>query len=297
MVDIATSGAGDIGRADTGDWARPSVGKHVALENVSLGYRAGKRRVKEVFTGLNLDIAQGEFLVIVGPSGCGKTTILEAVAGLLPVLEGQISLAGQRIDGPSPERSLVFQAPSLLPWRTVRGNVLFALQAQRKLSRENVAHADALIELVGLSQHSHLYPRELSGGMKQRVNLARALATQPEVILLDEPFAAVDAQTRDVLQQELLRVWQAESGVTGKKTAIFITHDVEEAVFLADRVIVLAGTLPSRILADIRIDMPRPRLSDAKRSARSVSYQDQLLDLLYDKNRATAKVVAKGAAR
>ncbi|WP_291416248.1 ABC transporter ATP-binding protein [Actinophytocola sp.] len=227
---------------------------------------------------LDLEIRDNEFVAIVGPSGCGKTTFLSAVAGLQSISGGRMLLSGRPISGPGLDRSLVFQHASLFPWRDVLGNVEFALQAQRKLDAAGRQRARELLELVGLAGKEHLHPRELSGGMMQRVNLARALVTDPELLLLDEPFAALDAQTREVMQEELMRVWQADE-VNAGKTALFITHDVAEAVFLADRVIVFSRG-PAHVVESIDIDLPRPRRPELKRAPEALAYIDHILDLV-----------------
>jgi NitT/TauT family transport system ATP-binding protein len=230
---------------------------------------------------LNLQIAEHEFVVIVGPSGCGKTTFLEAVAGLVPVAGGRLELHGRPINGPGPERSLVFQNASLFPWRTVMSNVLFGPQVQRKLTSQAKQRAKELLEVAGLTTVADKYPHELSGGMRQRANLARALATDPDLILLDEPFGALDAQNREVLQDELLRIWQADSPAS-RKTALFITHDVNEAVLLADRVIVFSPS-PARVAQVITIDAPRPRSADWRRSSEFLAYGDRVLAALHQR--------------
>ncbi|MEV0068638.1 ABC transporter ATP-binding protein [Amycolatopsis sp. NPDC050768] len=230
---------------------------------------------------LNLQIMDEEFVVIVGPSGCGKTTFLEAVAGLVPVSGGALEVGGKAVKGPGPERSLVFQHASLYPWRTVLDNVLFGPQVQGRLTREVRARAEELLEIVGLSHVARKYPHELSGGMKQRVNLARALATDPTLLLLDEPFGALDAQTRENLQDELLRIWQADT-VSSKKTAMFVTHDVNEAVLLADRVLVFSSS-PARVALEVKIDAPRPRDAAWRRSSEFLAYGDRILEALHHK--------------
>jgi NitT/TauT family transport system ATP-binding protein len=227
---------------------------------------------------LDLEIAEHEFVVIVGPSGCGKTTFLEAVAGLVPVASGALELHGKQIKKPGPERALVFQQASLYPWRTVLSNVLFGLQMQRRLTAKTRAHARELLDVAGLSDVAEKYPHELSGGMRQRVNLARALATDPTLLLLDEPFSALDAQNRETLQDELLRIWQADE-VSAKKTALFVTHDVNEAVLLADRVVVFSPS-PARIALELRIDAPRPRDAVWRRSAEFLAYGDKIIEAL-----------------
>jgi NitT/TauT family transport system ATP-binding protein len=228
---------------------------------------------------LDLQIREEEFVVIVGPSGCGKTTFLEAVAGLVPVAGGALELSGKQIKGPGPERSLVFQHASLYPWRNVLDNVLFGPQMQGRLTAEVRARADELLEIVGLSQVAKKFPHELSGGMRQRVNLARALATDPTLLLLDEPFGALDAQTRENLQDELLRIWQADA-VSSKKTAMFVTHDVNEAVLLADRVLVFSPS-PAHVALEVVIDAPRPREAAWRRSAEFLAYGDKILEALH----------------
>jgi NitT/TauT family transport system ATP-binding protein len=218
-----------------------------------------------------LEISPGEFVSIVGPSGCGKTTFLNAVDGLLPITSGSLELNGQAIHRPGPDRAMVFQQPSLLPWRTVLGNVVYGLEMQGRTSKaERAERARALIHLVGLDGFEQAYPTELSGGMQQRVNLARALATDPDVLLLDEPFAALDAQTREFMQSELLRIW----GDT-RKTALFITHDIKEAVYLADRVMVFSKR-PGRVKACVDVELPRPRELGIKREARFLEYEDAI---------------------
>ncbi|MFI5613644.1 ABC transporter ATP-binding protein [Amycolatopsis sp. NPDC051903] len=230
---------------------------------------------------LNLQIMDEEFVVIVGPSGCGKTTFLEAVAGLVPVAGGALEVGGKPVKGPGPERSLVFQHASLYPWRTVMDNVLFGPQVQGRLTAEVRKRAEELLEIVGLAHVTHKYPHELSGGMKQRVNLARALATDPTLLLLDEPFGALDAQTREILQDELLRIWQADT-VSSKKTAMFVTHDVNEAVLLADRVLVFS-TSPAHVALEVKIDAPRPRDAAWRRSSEFLAYGDRILEALHHK--------------
>jgi NitT/TauT family transport system ATP-binding protein len=252
----------------------------LAAEDLRLGHRA--RRGEGFSTAcehLDLEIHQNEFVVIVGPSGCGKTTFLEAVAGLVPVAGGALTLSGRPITGPGPDRSLVFQNASLFPWRTVLDNVLFGPQMQGRLTAQTRKRAMDLLEVTGLAERAKRYPQELSGGMKQRVNLARALATDPDLLLLDEPFGALDAQTREGLQEELLRIWQADEAGAGK-TALFITHDVNEAVLLADRVIVFSPG-PAHVALTLTIDAPRPRAAAWRRSAEFIAYGDQILAALH----------------
>ena len=222
---------------------------------ISYSLRRGKQRLVAV-SDLNIDVAPREFFCIVGPSGCGKSSFLMTVAGLRTPSAGEIRLHGVPVTGPGRDRAVVFQSPSLLPWRTVLGNVRYGLQLGHVPGEEATTRAMAAIELVGLSGSESQYPSELSGGMQQRVNLARALAADPEVILLDEPFAAVDAQTREILQTELVRIWEHS-----RKTALFITHQISEAIFLADRVAVMTKG-PGRIKAIVDVDLPRPRTEE-----------------------------------
>ena len=218
-------------------------------------------------TGITLQIESGEFLAIVGPSGCGKTTFLNAVDGLVPIEQGSLLLDGRSIDRPGRDRAMVFQQPSLLPWRSVASNVAYGLEIQRRPRAEIAERVAQYIDLVGLKGFEHSYPPELSGGMQQRANLARALATDPEILLLDEPFASLDAQTRELMQVELLRIWSAT-----RKTALFVTHDIVEAVFLADRVIVFSAR-PGRVKLSLPIDLPRPRDLRMKHHARFVELE------------------------
>jgi NitT/TauT family transport system ATP-binding protein len=221
--------------------------------------------------GVDLDIRSGEFAAIVGPSGCGKTTFLNAVDGLVPISGGTLTLDDRPISKPGKDRAVVFQQPSLLPWRTVMGNVIYGLELQRSIPKKDaIARAQRLINLVGLDGFDNSFPSELSGGMQQRVNLARALAIDPEILLLDEPFAALDAQTREVMQLELLKVW-----ATTRKTMLFVTHDIKEAVYLADRVVVMTAR-PGKVKRTVAIDLPRPRALSLKRDPRFLSYEDEI---------------------
>jgi len=240
--------------------------------------------------GVSLDVRAGEFLSIVGPSGCGKTTFLNAVDGLVQISGGSLTLDGRPIAKPGRDRAMVFQQPSLLPWRTVLGNVIYGLELQGRSTAVAKKHAHRYIELVGLYGFADSFPSELSGGQQQRVNLARALAIEPEMLLLDEPFAALDAQTRELMQAELLRVW-AET----KKTALFITHDIKEAVYLADRVIVFSAR-PGRVKQVLDIDLPRPRSLHVKREQRFLDYEDQIWSSIEEEVRAanSAGLAAKG---
>ena len=234
---------------------------------------------------MSLDIQTGEFICIVGPSGCGKSTVLNMIAGLDVPTGGLIEKDGQAIRGPGADRGVMFQDYALMPWQTVEDNVGFGLRhgtpgenlnkAQRN---QRIAH---FIELVGLRGSEHKYPHQLSGGMRQRVALARLLANGPDILLLDEPLGALDAQTRLILQAELLRIWGETSPVTERKTAVFITHDIEEAVLLADRVVVMSSH-PGRVREVATIDLPRPRAGTARTHPRFGVLVEQIWSLIRD---------------
>lgn len=241
---------------------------------------------------VDLDVREGEFVTIVGPSGCGKTTLLNAFDGLQQVTSGELTLNGRPIRKPGPDRAMVFQQASLLPWRTVLGNVSYGLDMRGKIrGKAAKERARELINLVGLRGFEDHYPTELSGGMQQRVNLARALAVDPDVLLLDEPFAALDAQTREFMQEELLRVWSAT-----RKTALFITHDIKEAIYLGDRVVIFTAR-PGRIKERIDIDLPRPRDLHVKREPRFLEYEDRIWASIEEEVKAADRTMTEAAQR
>ena len=237
-------------------------------------FLGGNSEPLSVLSNISMQIYASEFVSIVGASGCGKTTFLRILDGLITPSAGEVLIDGQKVNGPGPNRGFVFQKDSLWPWRTTMGNILFGLQIQRRPRAEARAIAQQLIELVGLRGFESHYPHQLSGGMRQRVNLARALAIDPEVLLMDEPFAALDAQTREVMQLELIRVWTDR-----RKTVVFVTHQIDEAVFLSDRVVVLAAR-PGRIKEIVPIDLPRPRRFAIKRTPEFVAHVDKIWTLL-----------------
>jgi NitT/TauT family transport system ATP-binding protein len=208
---------------------------------------------------VNIEVHPGEFVCLVGPSGCGKTTLLYALAGHLAPSGGRISIDGVQVKGPGPDRLLVFQEPALFPWLTVRQNLVFALRARGLSRAAAAARADAFVPLVQLDGFEDALPHQLSGGMRMRVQLARALAVEPAVLLMDEPFAALDAQTRSAMHQLLQRIWLRD-----RKTVVFVTHDVREALVLGDRVVVMAAR-PGRVLRDLDVRLPRPRDPDDER--------------------------------
>jgi NitT/TauT family transport system ATP-binding protein len=227
---------------------------------------------------ISLSVAEGEFVAIVGPSGCGKTTLLNIAAGLLKYDVGTVAIDGARVDGPGVDRAVVFQHSSLLPWRTIAGNVRYGMEMHKRFDRPTMRQrTQDFIELVGLTGFERHYPSELSGGMQQRVNLARALAADPMVLLMDEPFAALDAQTREHMQAELLKIW---SGT--RKTVLFITHQINEAVYLADRVVVMSPR-PGRIKGVMYVPFDRPRPLGIKRDARFVAIEDAIWQMVEDK--------------
>jgi NitT/TauT family transport system ATP-binding protein len=223
--------------------------------------RSGKARGEfTAIENLNLAVKKGEFVTIVGPSGCGKSTFLDILAGLSEPTSGDIYIDGRKVAGPGLDRGIVLQGYALFPWRTVRQNIEYGLEIKKVKKAERKEISDHFINLVGLRGFESSYPHELSGGMKQRVAIARALAYDPEALLMDEPFAAVDAQTREILQEELLRIWNK----TGK-TIIFITHSIEEAVFLANRVVVMSIN-PGTIRAVVKVEIDHPRRASELRN-------------------------------
>ena len=250
------------------------MGKLEAL-GVEMEYfqpRTGKRI--RAIDRIDLEVQEGEFVSIVGPSGCGKTTFLKIVDGLIAPTGGELRLDGRRITEPSRDRALVFQDASLFPWYTVVRNVAYGLECQGVSAKEAQRRAEPFIRMVGLSGFEHHYPYELSGGMQQRVNLARALSVDPELLLMDEPFASLDAQTREVMQAELLDIWSQS-----RKTVLFITHQINEAIYLSDRVVVM-GARPGRIIADLPVELPRPRTLEVKHEPRFVALEQQIWGLI-----------------
>jgi NitT/TauT family transport system ATP-binding protein len=245
----------------------------VRIEDLSMEFISRGQRLVAL-QNVDLDIAPGELFVIVGPSGCGKTTLLRVLQGLASPTRGRILVGGKPVTGPGPDRGFVFQQDALYPWRTVLRNVGFGLELQGSPKAHARARAQAMIELVGLKGFESHYPHELSGGMRQRVNLARALAIEPAILLMDEPFAALDALTRETMQHELLRI-AAAAGTT----VIFITHQIDESVFLGDRVAVFA-TRPGRLQEIIPIDLPRPRPAGVKQSPQFQSHVARIVRLI-----------------
>lgn len=230
----------------------------IAVDRVSMAFETdGAQRF--VLKDLSLDIPDGQFLTIVGLSGCGKTTLLNLIAGLLTPTGGTITVDGKVVTGPGPSRAVVFQDASLLPWRSVLRNVELGVEMQKRYGKKEIRErALGHLETVGLKDFANAYPHQLSGGMRQRVNLARALIAEPDVLLMDEPFAALDAHTRESMGYELQRIWQES-----RKTVIFITHSADEAVTLSDKIIVM-GRPPNGIIANLDVGLPRPRTMDVR---------------------------------
>ena len=227
----------------------PAVKGHIVINEVTVDFGSGVLAVKDA----SLDIQPGEFVCLLGPSGCGKSTLMNTVAGFVKPTLGNVMVDGKEINGPGQDRGMVFQQHSLFPWKTVCDNVAFGPLMEKKGKDEAKGIARTFIEMVGLSSYADSYPGMLSGGMKQRVGIARALANYPNVLLMDEPFGALDAQTRAMMQENLLQIW-GEFGIT----VIFVTHDIDEAVFLADRIVVMSAS-PGKIIADIKVTLSRPR--------------------------------------
>lgn len=258
----------------------------VEADGVFIAYE--NRRTGELVPAcreVTLSVAGGEFVTLVGPSGCGKTSFLRAVDGLVPIGGGSLRVKGAQVQGPGRDRAMVFQAASLLPWRTVVRNVAYGLDLQGVAPRDAVGRARSMLELVGLQGFEQYYPHELSGGMQQRVNLARALVVEPDVLLMDEPLGALDAQTRERMQGELMRIASASG-----KTVLFVTHDIAEAVFLGDRVVVFSAR-PGRIKSVIDVPFDRPRPARVKRDPAFLDLVDaiwQMIDVPSEEATASA---------
>jgi NitT/TauT family transport system ATP-binding protein len=242
------------------------VGKVYPGESGNADFRA--------LASVSLTIREGEFVSLIGPSGCGKTTLLKIIDGLMPYDEGELRVLGRPVTSPGPERAVVFQNFALLPWMTVLENVAFGLQLRGVDRGAREAAARQYVGTVGLAGFERAYPRQLSGGMQQRVGLARALAVDPQILLMDEPFGSLDAQTRNLLQADLLRVWDES-----RKTVVFVTHAMDEAVFLSDRVVLMAIG-PGRVSEIIDIDLPRPRTDETRTSPRFVEMTSYVWDRL-----------------
>ncbi|WP_159884473.1 ABC transporter ATP-binding protein [Paenibacillus puerhi] len=244
---------------------------HVEIRNVIKHYDSGAGRVVKALQDVSLSVEKAEFVCLLGPSGCGKSTLLKLIAGIETTAQGRILVDGRAVEAPSTERGFIFQDYALFPWLKVGENIRFGLEMKRMNKRQQNEIVEHYLRLLGLEQVVHLYPKELSGGMSQRVAIARALCLRPQLLLLDEPFAALDAILRQKLQEEMVRLWSKE-----KITFILVTHDVEEAIYLADRIIVMTPG-PGRIKEIVPVPMPRPR---TRTSLDFVQLRDRLFHLL-----------------
>lgn len=254
--------------------AREHKGRgRIKVEDVSIVFGSGSDRNVAV-ADAQLDIEPGEFVCLLGPSGCGKSTLLNSVAGFVEPTEGKITLDGERVTTPGPDRGMVFQQHSLFPWKSVRENVAFGPRMAGASDKDAISTARTFLEIVGLAAYANHFPSMLSGGMQQRVGIARALANYPSVLLMDEPFGALDAQTRSMMQENLLDLWE-EFGTT----VLFVTHDIDEAVYLADRVVVM-GASPGRLIADIPVTLPRPRPMDIVTEPEFMAIKKRCLELI-----------------
>ena len=245
----------------------------IEIEDVSISFRSAAATYHAVET-TSLKISAGEFVCILGPSGCGKSTLLNSIAGYVAPTTGVVSVDGYQVEGPGPDRGMVFQQYSLLPWKTVYENVAFGPKMAGFSRTEAGSIANTFLGLVGLKKFGSRYPAELSGGMQQRVGIARALANYPSVLLMDEPFGALDAQTRLMMQESLLEIWQKFG-----TTVVFVTHDVDEAVFLADRVLIMSAA-PGRIIEDVKVDLPRPRNTNLVSTPKYMATRQFCLDTI-----------------
>ncbi|AWC25828.1 Bicarbonate transport ATP-binding protein CmpD (plasmid) [Aminobacter sp. MSH1] len=233
------------------------AGSFLSLSNVGVTYSTRRGETRAI-DNLTLEVEDGQFVAVLGPSGCGKSTMLRLIAGLLKPTLGQLLFKGQELDGPNKEVGIVFQNPTLLPWKTVRDNVMMPIRALKLPAEKYKDWCDELLEIAGLTDFALAYPHELSGGMQQRVGICRGLIHKPKLLLMDEPFAALDAMTREHMGAELQRIW-----MNTRKSVFFITHSIQEAIFLADRIVVLSAR-PARVVEIIDVNLPRPRNADTQ---------------------------------
>ena len=250
----------------------------LSTQGLSKTFSKGDAKV-EALRDISLSIEEGEFVSVVGASGCGKTTFLRIVDGLIRATSGSVKVDGREVTGPGRDRAFVFQQDALMPWRTVEGNAAFGVEVRGALDHSGKRRTLDFLRMVGLSGFEKYFPHEISGGMRQRVNIARALSVDPDILLMDEPFAALDAQTREIMQAEMMRIWQET-----KKTVVLITHQIEEAVFLSDRVFVFTAR-PGRLKEEIVVDLPRPRELAIKRTVEFVRFTDRIWRLIEEEVR------------
>jgi len=251
------------------------------IEDVDQVFESPNGRRVVALDGIDIDVEAGEFVSIVGASGSGKSTLLRIISGLLKPTGGQVLIDGQRVHGPGTDRALVFQRDCLLPWKTVIDNVAYGLTLRGVRIAEARRTVQRFIDVAGLGGFEHHYPHQLSGGMRQRANVARAMAVDPKILMLDEPFAALDSQTREIMQAELLRIWE-----TTRKTVLMITHQIDEAVLLSDRVIVFSAR-PGKVRRSIPVPFERPRSLSLKRSPEFTALVDEIWQLIEDEVRAS----------
>src|SRR5215475_9526535 len=269
---------------------RASVAEsHIQIDGLTIAYEKPNAAGKFIaVSNASLDIQRGTFVTIVGPSGCGKSSLLLSIAGLIQPAGGCVRVNGHLVAGPGRDRAVVFQDFALMPWRTVLENVRFGLELQRWRGEDLTERAARYVELVGLKGFEHYHPHQLSGGMRQRVGIARALAVDPEILLLDEPFGSLDAQTRDQMGSELLAIWEQN-----KKTALFVTHGIDEAIFLADQIVVMAKN-PGRITDVISVDLPRPRTIEMMDSEVFIRYRRHIRAGLTGETREARAAIVRG---
>ena len=260
---------------------KTTVKPFISITDLSVAYQTRSNETLVAVDQANLAVSEGEFCVIVGPSGCGKSTLLKVLAGLVTASSGQARIGGESVAAPRDDIGFVFQSATLLPWMTILENVLLPLKVQNRPNRAGwPTHGMELLRIVGLEEFAKRYPSELSGGMQQRVGMARALAHDPSLLLMDEPFGALDALTRESMNAELQRIWMLRP-----KTVLFVTHSISEAVFLADRIIVMSAR-PGRVIADIAVDLPRPRDVATLDSQRFTEYSREVRGHLYARGHA-----------
>lgn len=256
---------------------------YLSIRNVEITYKNHKTGKDFLaLSGVSLDVEKGEFVTIVGPSGCGKSTLLLSIDGLLPHTGGEILIDGKPVTKPGKDRALVFQEFALLPWRTIEQNIWFGLELQGEKKEKLQSAADRFLKLTGLAQFKDHFPHQLSGGMRQRVGIARALAVDPDILLMDEPFGALDAQTREIMQNELLKIWDEN-----RKTVFFVTHGIDESIYLADKIVVMSAR-PGRVKEIIDVKLPRPRGLEVKETAEYARLRRRIWELLQDEVKASA---------
>lgn len=256
------------------DTVTPDTSPMIQVENVGKTFRSRDKSEVVALEGCSMELDHGEFVCIVGPSGCGKTTLLRIIAGLIERTSGSVRIRGEEVIDSSQDMAMVFQKPVLLPWRTNFENILLPMEFRGRVNKGTRNRAKELLELVGLEAFGDKYPYELSGGMQQRVAISRALISDPEILLMDEPFGALDAMTRDAMNFELLRIWRE-----AERTVVFVTHSIQEAIFLSDRVVVMSRG-PGRVVEALNIDLPRPRTKAHRYSPEFGEYETYISRLI-----------------